>query len=108
MHFGIDSLRVHFSFNGIVGAIEGILLARLIALLFAARPDNPVFEALFAISAPLVWPWQWLDRFARQPRFGARMELATLAAMIAVALLAGLWRLYCGWQTPVGEGKHGG
>lgn len=71
-----------------LGVIEGLLLARLIGLLFAVRPDNWVFEVVLAVTAPLVWPWTWLDRWAAQPRFGARLELATLATMIVVALVS--------------------
>ena len=106
MYFGSRLLQVRFSFGGVIGAIEGFLLARLVALLFAARPDNPVFEALFALTAPLVWPWRWLDAWARQPRFGARLELATLAAMVAVVLLAGLWGLYRSRRTPAGAMRN--
>ncbi len=91
----------------VVGAIQGLLLARLIALLFAARPDNLVFEILFALTTPLIWPWQWLDRWAGQPRFGARLELATLAALAMVALLAGLWGLFRRSKRPRKEDARG-
>ena len=33
-----------------------LLLARLVLRLFAARPDNPIFAALFAITTPLRAP----------------------------------------------------
>ena len=78
----------------VVGVIEGLLVARLIGLLFAMRPDNPAFQIVLAITAPLVWPWTWLDRWAVQPRFGARLELATLATMILIALVSVGWVSY--------------
>ena len=84
----------------VVGAIQGLLLARLVALLFAARPDNLVFEILFALTTPLIWPWRWIDLLAGQPRFGARLELATLAALAMLALLAALWGLVRRPQRP--------
>ena len=90
---------MRLTFGSVVGAIQGILLVRFIGLLFAARPSNPVFELCYTLTAPLVWPWTWLDRWAEQPRFGARLELATLAAMLMVALLAGLWTFY--WNRRV-------
>lgn len=99
-------MELRLSLGNIVGAVEGLLLARLVALLFAARPDNWVFDALFALTTPLVWPWQSLDRWAGQPRFGARLELATLAAMLVVAIAAALWSLSRRGQLPEGE-KHG-
>jgi hypothetical protein len=70
------------------GIAAGLLLARLIARLMAARPDNLAFDALFALTAPLVAPFAPLD--AAQPRFGAVLELGTLAAlgMLAIALTA--------------------
>ena len=80
----------------LAGIVEGLLLVRLIGLLFAARPDNRGLMLLFDLVAPLVWPWQWLDRMAGQPRFGARLELATLAAMLMVALL---YRAWCGFRA---------
>ena len=99
---------MRLTFSGVVGAVEGALLARLLGLLFAARPDNPVFQLLFALTAPLVWPWAWLDRWAGQPRFGARLELATLAAMATLAMASGLW---LAWKNRPGTEKeegHGG
>ena len=70
------------------GLIEGLLMARLVTLLFAGRPDNPVWQLLWAVTWPLVWPWSVLDRWAGQPRWGARLELATLCAMAIVAVVA--------------------
>ena len=91
----------------VIGVVEGVLLARLIGLLFAARPDNPVFETVFELSTPLVWPWAWLDRLAGQPRSGARLELATLAMMATVAILSGLWSLYRARKARSREEQHG-
>ncbi len=71
-----------------------MLAARLIGLLFAVRPDNWVFEVVLAITAPLVWPWTWLDQWAAQPRFGARLDLATLATMLLILLVSLGWESY--------------
>ena len=95
------------AFSGVVGAIQGILLVRFIGLLFLARDSNPVFELCYTLSAPLVWPWTWLDRWAGQPRFGARLELATLAAMLMVALLASLWTRYWSGRAADREDDRG-
>lgn len=65
----------------------GLLLVRLVLLLFAARPSNPVVKAVLAVSAPLVWPFAAVDRWAQQPRFGARLELATLLALAVLVVL---------------------
>lgn len=70
-----------------IGVIEGLLVARLVALLFAARPDNPVIRLLLTLTTPLTVPFAALDRLANQPQFGARLELATLAAMFVVLLV---------------------
>lgn len=67
---------------------------RLIGELFAVRPDNPLFRTLLSVTAPLVWPWLFIDRWLQQPRFGARLEFATLAAMMMVVVIAGVWSLY--------------
>lgn len=78
----------------LLGVVEGVLLARLVALLFAARPDNTMVGAVLALSAPVVWPFGGLDRWAGQPLYGARLELATVAAMAATllaALIAAAW-----------------
>ena len=60
-----------------------MLLARLLLRLLAARPDNPAVAALYALTGPLVWPLGWLD--AGQPKFGAVLELSTLALIVVVA-----------------------
>mgnify|MGYP001087299325 CR=1 FL=1 len=74
------------------GLCEGVLLARLLAQLLAARPENPVFQGLYAISAPLIRPLAFLD--AQQPRFGAVLELSTLTLLIIVPLVSYLvWLL---------------
>jgi YggT family protein len=70
------------------GIVAGLLFARLIIRLFAARPDNPAFDGLLGLTAPLVAPLAPLD--ALQPRFGAVLELSTLAALgvLVIALIA--------------------
>ena len=67
-----------------IGGIEALLLARLALRLLAARPDNPVVQALFAITA-LPEMLTFLDR--GQPRFGATLEFSTLALILLLAVL---------------------
>jgi uncharacterized protein YggT (Ycf19 family) len=83
----------------LVGAVEALLLARFVARVFAARPDNPAIAALDALSAPLVRPLQLLD--AQQPRFGSVIELSTLLLLLLLPM-AGylLWRLVAGTARP--------
>ena len=69
-----------------LGALDALLLARLVLRLLAARPDNPVIAVLYAITAPR-GPLAALD--AGQPRFGATLELSTLALFLLI-LVAGL------------------
>jgi uncharacterized protein YggT (Ycf19 family) len=87
----------------ITGAIEALLLARLLARLLAARPDNPAVQALYSLTDPLVFPLRWLD--TQQPQFGAVFELSTLAMALLVPLVGFvLWRLV----TPYHRGAtHG-
>jgi hypothetical protein len=74
------------------GALWGLLLARLVLRLFAARPDNAFVAALYNITGPLVAPLAALD--AGQPRFGAVLELSTLALVVALpAVCLLIWRL---------------
>lgn len=73
------------------GAVEALLIARLVARLLAARPDNPAFALLFAVTGPLVAPFRALDY--DQPPFGAALELSTLAAAALILLGAFVvWR----------------
>lgn len=67
-----------------MGVMEGLLLARLMLRLFAARPDNPFVQAFLAVTGPLLAPLAFLD--AGQPRYGATLELSTLALVILLAL----------------------
>ena len=77
---------------GLAGALEGLLLARLVLALFAARPGNPSFALLRRITDPLVLPLIRLDQ--GQPLFGARLEISTLSLAILVPIGAYLvWAL---------------
>ena len=67
----------------VIGGVEGLLLARLVLRLFAARPDNPFVRAFLDTTAPLLAPLAFLD--TGQPRYGATLEISTL---VLVALLA--------------------
>ncbi len=80
---GTDLAR---SLAWIAGAAEGLLLARLLARLLAARPDSPAIMALYALTWPLVAPLAALDLAQRQ--FGAVLELSTLATAALLPLLA--------------------
>lgn len=74
------------------GALEALLLARLVARLLAARPDNPAIAALYALTGPLLAPLAALDY--DQPPFGAALEFSTMAMATLVPLLAyGAWLL---------------
>jgi hypothetical protein len=75
------------------GLVESVLLLRLVALLFAARPDNPWIILIITITTPFSAPFRFLDQWAGQPRFGARLELATLAAMLLVLGIAVMWQI---------------
>lgn len=68
------------------GALEALLLARLLARLFAARPDNPSFALLYQFTEPFVAPLNFFNY--EQPIFGAVLELSTLAAILLVPALA--------------------
>lgn len=76
----------------LIGGVALALVVRLVVQLLAARPDNPVFAALLALTAPLVAPFAALD--AGQPRFGAVLEFSTLALLllllVALAVVVGI------------------
>lgn len=75
-----------------VGAVEALLLARLLARLLAARPSSPAVQLLYAITNPLVTPLRFLDH--DQPPFGAALEFSTLALALILPLVAYLlWTL---------------
>jgi hypothetical protein len=69
-----------------LGGVTALLLARLVLRLVAARPDNPIFAALFAVTTP---PQALAALDAGQPRFGAVLEFSTLA-LIVLLLIAGM------------------
>jgi YggT family protein len=68
-----------------IGALQGLLLARLVLRLFAARPDNPVVALLFSTTEVLRAPLAFLD--AGQPQFGAVLELSTLVLLLVLPAL---------------------
>ena len=69
----------------IIGCIEALFVVRLLARLLAARPDNPMINALYTITQPLIWPFIFLD--TEQPRFGVVLELSTLVLTIVMPIL---------------------
>ena len=76
----------------VLGGITAILLARLVLRLVAARPDNPIFTAFFAITTP---PRVLAALDAGQPRFGAVLEFSTLALIVLLLIAVLLLRF---WQ----------
>lgn len=86
---------MHHKAAVLVGLLVGLLAVRLVALLFAARPDNPAIGLLLAVTTPLTVPFRALDQLAGQPQFGARLELATLSALLLVIVVAAVveWTL---------------
>lgn len=76
----------------LIGMYEALLLARLVARALAARPDNLAFQILYGVTDPPVSLLRLLD--VHQPRFGAVLELSTLALLLLLPVLGyGLWRL---------------
>lgn len=84
----------------LVGGVGGLLLARLVLRLLAARPDNPGVAFIYQLTAPLVAPLQRLD--AGQPRFGAILELSTLTLLLGLAVVGYLlwWVLIRATRPP--------
>lgn len=68
--------------------MTGLLLVRLVALLFAVRPDNPVIGLLLALTAPLTAPFAALNRLTGQPQWGAQLDLAAIAAIVVLLVVA--------------------
>lgn len=90
----------------LIGVAVVLLLARLVLRLLAARPDNPVFSVLFAITTP---PPLLAELDRQQPRFGAVLEFSTLALLL-VLLVVGLLVAYVGKRRRAasgGEVTHG-
>ncbi len=71
---------------GLAGALEALLLARLIARLLAARPDNPALTMLYTLTWPFVAPFAFLNY--DQPPFGAVFERSTLLVVVGLPIIA--------------------
>jgi uncharacterized protein YggT (Ycf19 family) len=69
----------------LLGFVEALLLARFVARVLAARPENPAFELLYTLTDPLVAPFAALDY--DQPPFGAAVEFSALTLAILVPAL---------------------
>ncbi len=78
--------RMALALLSILGAIEALLIARLVARLLAARPDNPSIALLYQLTEPLVSILRALDY--DQPPFGAALEFSTLVLLLIIPLLA--------------------
>lgn len=85
----------------LAGLAEALLVARLLARLLAARPDNPAIMVLYALTEPLVTPLRALDY--DQPPFGAALELSTLLLATCVPVVA-----YLAWVLLTRRNKAGG
>jgi uncharacterized protein YggT (Ycf19 family) len=79
-----NRLNIRHIIAGLIGGAAALLLVRLVLRLVAARPDNPVFNTLFSITAPPAL-LAFLDR--EQPRFGATLEFSTLALLLILVAL---------------------
>jgi uncharacterized protein YggT (Ycf19 family) len=80
----------------VAGVVETLLVVRLVARLFAARPDNRVIHTLYTATDPLIAPLRMIGLDAHQPRFGAVLELSTLA--LITLILIGSYFLW--WWLP--------
>jgi len=87
------ALRARHIIAYVLGGVIAILLARLVLRLVAARPDNPVFAAFFALTTP---PRALAVLDAAQPRFGAVLEFSTLALIVLLLVVGLLFRRF--WQ----------
>jgi YggT family protein len=88
-----NALHARHIIGSVLGGVTALLLARLVLRLFAARPDNPIFATVFAITTP---PRALAVLDAGQPHFGAMLEFSTLALIIV--LLAAVLLLRRTWQ----------
>jgi hypothetical protein len=79
-----QQMHVRHIVTYIIGGMEGLLLARLVLRLLAGRPDNPFVQVFLDVTEPLLTPLAFLD--SGQPRYGATLELSTLALVILLAL----------------------
>ena len=73
---------------GLASIIVALLLARLVALLFAADPSQPFVQFVVWITQPLLLPVAWID--AHQPTIGVRFERGTLILAVLIVLLVGV------------------
>jgi len=80
-----EHMRLRHIIAYLIGAVEALLLARLLLRLLAARPDNPFVSVFMTVTAPLIAPLAFLD--AGQPHFGATLELSTLALFLLLVIV---------------------
>jgi hypothetical protein len=92
-------MRARHIVGYILGGVEGLLLARLVLRLFAARPDSLFVRLYLDATGPLLAPLAFLD--VGQPRYGATLELSALALFIVLALAGtavGMLRRPAAWS----------
>lgn len=82
----VDLLQEGIALLG--GALGGLLVVRLVLKLLAARPDSPAVTWLYHLTDPMVVALAMMDR--DQPRFGAILELSTLATLVLIVSLTAL------------------
>ncbi len=88
----MQNRRILVATTIVLGVVEGMLTARFVLRLFAARPDNPAVQMVYTVTQPIIAPLQALD--AGQPQYGASLEYATLALLFVLPLVTSLlWRV---------------
>jgi hypothetical protein len=76
-------MKIRHIIVALIGCAEGLLLARLVLRLLAARPAHPIVRALLTATTPPA-ALAFLDR--GQPQFGATLEFSTLALIVLLPL----------------------
>lgn len=89
-------------FNCFCGALSGLLGLRMLFRLLIANPDNPVTTAVFAISRPLLFPWdRWWPPTQLPISTVERATAVSLITYLLFSLMAGLLR-----QALYPQGAH--
>lgn len=70
---------------GLCGVAAGLVLVRMLFRLLMANPANPLTSLLFAVSRPLLFPWERLWPLSNLPD-----PAVERAALVALAVYLGL------------------